>query len=210
MKLLMYRSLLTLAAIVCSESTSPAAIMRPALDDRTYDDLVTESVSRIPTHTPEWTNYRASDPGFRLLDFFRLTDQAVLDGLLVEYHEKPFWSGLPLEGEAYRGQFAYTWLDAALTSAEDPTTVRSADWLADNGINPNWTFNELLAVANVPEPASALLLMVGMISLNRRIFRRGPKHWQTQWCTRQCQILCVTAQPYVRVPPRQRSTHFPH
>jgi hypothetical protein len=175
MKALMCRSLLTLTAIVYLESPSPAPIIRPVLDDRTYDDLVSESVSRIPTHTPEWTNYRSSDPGFRLLDFFRLTDPLVLDDLLVEYHQKPFWSGIPLESETYRGQFAYTWLDAALTSAEDPATVRSADWLTDRGVNPDWTYNELLAAANVPEPASALLLTIGMICLGLRLFRWGRK-----------------------------------
>ncbi len=168
MRVLMYRCLLTLTAIVYLESPSPAPIMRPVLDDRTYDDLVAESVSRIPTHSPEWTNYRASEPGFRLLDFFRLTDRSVLDDLLVEYHQKPFWSELLLEGETYRGQFAYTWLDAALTSAEDPVTVRSADWLTDNGVDPNWMFNQILAAANVPEPASALLLTIGMIWLGLR------------------------------------------
>ena len=35
----------------------------PALDDRTYDDLVAELLARIPAHTPEWTNPRVGDPG---------------------------------------------------------------------------------------------------------------------------------------------------
>ncbi|MFL5496207.1 MAG: putative baseplate assembly protein [Gemmatimonadales bacterium] len=35
----------------------------PALDDRSYDDLVEELVGRIPAHTPEWTNVRKGDPG---------------------------------------------------------------------------------------------------------------------------------------------------
>ena len=172
MKVLFDRTLLTLFALILLESPSPAPIMRPILDDRSYGDLVAETVSRIPTHTPEWTNYQESDPGFRLLDFFRLLDAPVLDALLVEYHQKPFWSNLPFEGETYRGQFAYTWLDAALTMAEDPAAVRPASWLTDHGINADWTFNELLAAANVPEPATALLLTGGMILLGRRLRRQ--------------------------------------
>src|SRR5262245_1588943 len=35
----------------------------PALDDRGYADLVEELQSRIPAHTPEWTNIRKGDPG---------------------------------------------------------------------------------------------------------------------------------------------------
>lgn len=171
MKVLFDRTLLTLIAFCLLESSSPAPIMPPILDDRTYDDLVAESARRIPTHTPEWTNYNESDPGFRLLDFFRLIDPPVLEDLLVEYHQFAFWSGLPFEGETYRGQFAYVWLDAALTSAEDPNTVRSATWLTDHGINPDWTFDELLAIANVPEPATALLLAGGLISVGRRVRR---------------------------------------
>jgi hypothetical protein len=88
MKVLFDRTLLTLFALILLESPSPAPIVPPVLDDRSYEDLVAETVSRIPTHTPEWTNYQESDPGFRLLDFFRLLDAPVLDALLVEYHQK--------------------------------------------------------------------------------------------------------------------------
>src|SRR5438094_4816111 len=35
----------------------------PALDDRSYPDLVEELQARIPAHTPEWTNVRKGDPG---------------------------------------------------------------------------------------------------------------------------------------------------
>lgn len=169
MKVFLTRAVLTLIVFVLFESSSPAPIMRPILDDRTYDDLVTASLSRIPTHNPEWTNYNESDPGFRLLDFFRLLDPPVLEDLLVEYHEYPFWSGLPLESESYRGEFAYVWLDAALTMAEDPATIRSATWLTDHGIDPDWTFDKLLAAANVPEPASAVMMMGGMMLLVLRV-----------------------------------------
>ena len=40
------------------------------LDDRGFDDLYQELVRRIPTYTPEWTDYNDSDPGATLLQLF--------------------------------------------------------------------------------------------------------------------------------------------
>ncbi len=40
------------------------------LDDRGFDDLVNELISRIPGHTPEWTNPRQGDPGRTLIELF--------------------------------------------------------------------------------------------------------------------------------------------
>jgi hypothetical protein len=50
-------------------------IQIPVLDDRTYDQLVAEARSRVPVHTPEWTNLNENDPGITLLELFAfLTD----------------------------------------------------------------------------------------------------------------------------------------
>ncbi|GAB4275692.1 MAG: putative baseplate assembly protein [Deferrisomatales bacterium] len=40
------------------------------LDDRSFDDLVSEMLARIPGHTPEWTNPRLGDPGRTLIELF--------------------------------------------------------------------------------------------------------------------------------------------
>jgi hypothetical protein len=45
-------------------------IQLPNLDDRTYDDLVQEALSLIPTYAPEWTNHNPSDPGITLIELF--------------------------------------------------------------------------------------------------------------------------------------------
>ncbi len=42
----------------------------PNLDDRTYNDLMAESLNLIPTYAPDWTNYNPSDPGITLLEVF--------------------------------------------------------------------------------------------------------------------------------------------
>ncbi len=47
----------------------------PNLDDRRYNDLVAEALTRIPTYSPEWTNHNPSDPGITLVELFAyLTD----------------------------------------------------------------------------------------------------------------------------------------
>jgi hypothetical protein len=46
------------------------AIAIPNIDDRRYDDLVDEAISRISVHTPEWTDFNDRDPGITLLQLF--------------------------------------------------------------------------------------------------------------------------------------------
>ena len=50
----------------------------PAVDDRRYADLVSESVARIAVHNPEWTNYNRSDPGITLLELFAFLTESLL------------------------------------------------------------------------------------------------------------------------------------
>lgn len=42
----------------------------PSIDNRRYQDLVAELVTRIPVHTPEWANFNDSDPGITLIQLF--------------------------------------------------------------------------------------------------------------------------------------------
>jgi Baseplate J-like protein len=50
----------------------------PNLDDRTYDDLVQEALSLIPTYAPEWTNHNPSDPGITLVELFAYLTEMLL------------------------------------------------------------------------------------------------------------------------------------
>ncbi|MFF7282012.1 putative baseplate assembly protein [Streptomyces griseorubiginosus] len=52
--------------------------MGPILDDRTYEQLRTELIRRIPVHTPEWTDHNESDPGIVLLDLFAYLGESLL------------------------------------------------------------------------------------------------------------------------------------
>lgn len=38
------------------------------LDDRTYEELLVEALTKIPTYSGEWTNFNASDPGLTILE----------------------------------------------------------------------------------------------------------------------------------------------
>jgi hypothetical protein len=50
----------------------------PNLDDRRFDDLVTEAVTRIEAHTPEWSNIAPGDPGSALIDLFAWLTETIL------------------------------------------------------------------------------------------------------------------------------------
>src|SRR5262245_52224099 len=50
----------------------------PILDDRSWEQLRSELVERIPVYTPEWTDHHASDPGITLLDLFAFLGENLL------------------------------------------------------------------------------------------------------------------------------------
>jgi hypothetical protein len=54
------------------------ALAVPALDSRTYQDLVDEALARIPVHNPEWTNFNRSDPGVTLVELFAFLTESLI------------------------------------------------------------------------------------------------------------------------------------
>lgn len=50
----------------------------PNLDDRRYQDLLDEALSRVPVYTPEWTNFNKSDPGVTLVELFAFLTENLL------------------------------------------------------------------------------------------------------------------------------------
>lgn len=64
-------------------------IRPPALDDRSFDDLVQELLARIPGHTPEWTNPRLGDPGRTIIELFAwLTDTLLYRANLIPERQR--------------------------------------------------------------------------------------------------------------------------
>ncbi len=50
----------------------------PVIDDRRYQQLVDETLARVPVHTPEWTNFNHSDPGVTLVQLFAFLTENLL------------------------------------------------------------------------------------------------------------------------------------
>ncbi|HJZ58438.1 MAG TPA: hypothetical protein VKE74_26080, partial [Gemmataceae bacterium] len=79
-----------------------------ALDRRTYQQLLDESLARVPVHNPEWTNFNASDPGVTLLELFAFLAESVIyrANLIPDRNRLKFLSllGVPLQpASAARG-----------------------------------------------------------------------------------------------------------
>jgi predicted phage baseplate assembly protein len=48
----------------------PLSAQLPAIDNRTFDDIVAEAQTRIPRYTQEWTDFNKGDAGFALVELF--------------------------------------------------------------------------------------------------------------------------------------------
>lgn len=57
---------------------SVVPLIPPALDDRSYDDLVQDLLASIPAHTPEWTNPQVGDPGRSMIELFAWLADTIL------------------------------------------------------------------------------------------------------------------------------------
>jgi hypothetical protein len=72
----------------------------PKIDDRRYNELVSEALARIPVHTPEWTNFGNSDPGVTIIELFAWMTENLLyrANQIPERNRKKFLQllGIPL------------------------------------------------------------------------------------------------------------------
>src|SRR6266700_6707832 len=99
-------------------------IQPPNLDDRTWQDLVSEAVALIPSYAPQWTDYSASDLGITLIELFAW----LVEGLTYRLNrvpEKNYIAFLNLLGITRDPAVpAHTFLTfTALPSATDPILV---------------------------------------------------------------------------------------
>ncbi|HEU0301658.1 MAG TPA: hypothetical protein VFR37_19540, partial [Longimicrobium sp.] len=76
----------------------------PKIDDRDYPRLLSETLARIPVHTPEWTNFNDADPGVTLLQLFAFMTDSLLyrANLIPERNRLKFLEllGIPLRPAA--------------------------------------------------------------------------------------------------------------
>jgi len=76
----------------------------PRIDDRDYARILSDSLARIPVHTPEWTNFNDADPGVTLLQLFAFMTDSLLyrANLIPERNRLKFLEllGIPLRPPA--------------------------------------------------------------------------------------------------------------
>ena len=54
------------------------SLPEPAIDDRDYEEILDEALSRIPAHNPDWTNFNESDPGVTMLQVVSFVVESML------------------------------------------------------------------------------------------------------------------------------------
>ena len=85
----------------------------PSIDNRRYQELLNEALTRIPVHNPQWTNFNKSDPGVTLLELFAFMQESLLyrSNQIPERNRLKFLSllGVPLQpGSSARGLVVFT------------------------------------------------------------------------------------------------------
>ena len=171
------QALLVALALMLASLHAHAVLRPPSIDDRSYQDLVSELVERIPVHAPEWTDVNASDPGFSLLELFAFLDDLALDAIIVDFHDRPWWIDLEIGSEEFLSELAYSLLEAGLTLALPEGEKVPLDWPERYGVDLESSYAELVAAARIPEPGSVWLLGVVLPGLataaGRQRGRRG-------------------------------------
>jgi predicted phage baseplate assembly protein len=96
-------------------------LIPPALDDRSYSDLVQDMLASIPAHTPEWTIQQTGDPGRTLIELFAWLADSVLyrANLIPERQRLAFLKllGLPLQPAAAATGILSVFSNPAATTA---------------------------------------------------------------------------------------------
>jgi predicted phage baseplate assembly protein len=96
-------------------------LIPPALDDRSYSDLVQDMLASIPAHTPEWTIQQPGDPGRTLIELFAWLADSILyrANLIPERQRLAFLKllGLPLQPAAAATGILSVFQDSSATTA---------------------------------------------------------------------------------------------
>jgi len=128
-------------------------LIPPALDDRSYDDLVQDLLAIIPAHTPEWTNPQPGDPGRTLLELFAwLADTILYRANLIP--EKQRIAFLKLLGQSMKPAAAATGI---LSLSLDPASVAPVGVVAHAQVTGPPNFETLGEVDLLPITAQAYI-----------------------------------------------------
>lgn len=128
-------------------------LIPPALDDRSYSDLVQDMLASIPAHTPEWTIQQTGDPGRTLIELFAWLGDSILyrANLIPERQRIAF---LKLLGIALRPAAAAT---AMLSVFSDPSTTTAVTLASAASIPGPPKFETLTELDVLPITARAYI-----------------------------------------------------
>jgi predicted phage baseplate assembly protein len=150
-------------------------LIPPALDDRSYDDLVEETIASIPAHAPEWTSPQKGDPGRTLIELFAwLADTILYRANLIP--EKQRIAFLRLLGQPMLPASAATGM---LSLSQDPSATTAITLVTGASVQGPPAFETLNEVDVLPitgqayikapltddQQADALPLLTGLKSL---------------------------------------------
>ncbi|TFV49627.1 putative baseplate assembly protein [Bradyrhizobium niftali] len=111
----------------------------PAIDDRTYADIVSEARQRIPRYTPEWTDFNAGDTGMALIELFAWMSELLIyrTNRMPELAQLKFLELMGFNVNPARPASAYVTM--AVESGWPSATVdlpRRSQFAADNDAGP--------------------------------------------------------------------------
>jgi len=128
-------------------------LIPPALDDRSYDDLVQEMLANIPAHTPEWTSPQKGDPGRTLIELFAwLADTILYRANLIP--EKQRIAFLRLLGQPMLPAAAATGI---LSLAVDPSSTVPVTLVQGASVQGPPSFETLTEIDVLPVTAQAYI-----------------------------------------------------
>lgn len=149
------------------------ALPVPNLDDRTFDQLVTEARSLIPKNFPKWTDHNPSDPGITLLELFAfLTEIAIYQTNRIPERSLPHFaelvgvtqqSGEPIEQTLHRALAALALKYRAVTADEFETLAKQS---APSAIARSKVIVEEASNSNVfpPDQIVKVILVVTLLA----------------------------------------------
>ncbi|MGD0118030.1 MAG: putative baseplate assembly protein, partial [Candidatus Binatus sp.] len=128
-------------------------LIPPALDDRSYNDLVQDMLASIPAHTPEWTIQQPGDPGRTLIELFAWLADSILyrANLIPERQRLAFLKllGLPLQPAAAA--------HGMLSIFSDPSKTTAVTLAAGASVPGQVTFETLAELDVLPITAQAYI-----------------------------------------------------
>jgi hypothetical protein len=150
-------------------------LIPPALDDRSYSDLVQDLLASIPAHTPEWTVQQPGDPGRTLIELFSWLADSILyrANLIPERQRLAFLKllGLPLQPAAPARGIVTAFADAAAATAVTLAAGASVpgpvnfETLSELDVLPVIAQAYVKAPLTTAQNTAALPLLTGLMSL---------------------------------------------